>query len=301
MRTDTRIEYQDRVEAAVKFVLGRLDNPPSPIEIADHAGFSRFHFGRIFSLAVGESLAEFVRRLRLERAAWQLQNTDELVTDTAFEAGYESLEGFSRAFREEYLVSPSEFRQRRSQYRLQRPCGVHWCPDGMHSTPVLVLNRELHMEANIKMIDDISVVALRHVGPYNQIGQSYMKLVPWLMQHQISFTNGLGIFHDLPDAVPPHELRSDACVTVGADVKLPVEAENMNIRNDKVKGGEYAVAIYYGPYDGLGDAWARFGGQAVPKLGREIDWSVPAFEMHMNDCTKVAPEELRTDLYVKLK
>ena len=301
MRTDTRLEYQDRVEACVKFVLSRLDNPPSPIEIADYAGFSRFHFGRIFSMAVGESLAEFVRRLRLERAAWQLQHTDELVTDTAFEAGYESLEGFSRAFREEYLVSPTEFRQRQAQYRIQRPCGVHWCPDGKHSIPVLVLNSELQMEAKIETIEDIHVVALRHVGPYNQIGQAYMKLVPWVMQNQISFTNGLGIFHDMPDAVPTHEHRSDACVTVGPDVTLPADAAEMNIRLETVQGGEYGVGIYYGPYDGLGDAWARFGGQAIPKLSREIDWNVPAFEMHMNDCTKVDPKDLRTDLYVKLK
>ena len=39
MRTGTKFEYCERIEMAIEFILGRLDNPPTAVEIADHAGF----------------------------------------------------------------------------------------------------------------------------------------------------------------------------------------------------------------------------------------------------------------------
>lgn len=299
MRADTKLEYRERIEAAIKFVLSRLDNPPSPVEIADHAGFSRFHFGRVFSMATGEPLAEFVRRLRLERAAWHLENTDDLVTDVAIDAGYESLEGFSRAFREWFRISPSDFRQQPCRHEIQCPSEVHWCPEGRRSVPLLVISGESEMEARIENVDEINVVALRHSGPYYLIGSKFPQLNNWAVKHNVPFTAALGIWRDNPDAVAAQDLRSDACVVVDRGLELP-ETDGLDIRLDKVQPGEYAVATYYGPYEGLGDAWARFCGQAVPALGREIA-DAPSFEMYMNDCSKVKPEEIRTDLYVLLK
>jgi AraC family transcriptional regulator len=59
---------------------------------------------------VGETPVELLRRLRLERAAWQLGHTDRAVTEIAFDAGYETHEAFTRAFRANYNASPSGFR-----------------------------------------------------------------------------------------------------------------------------------------------------------------------------------------------
>jgi len=299
MRADTKLEYRERVEAAIKFVLTRLDNPPSPVEIADEAGFSRYHFGRVFSIATGEPLAEFVRRLRLERSAWQLENTDDSVTDIAFGAGYESLEGFSRAFRDLFRIPPSDWRSQPSRHEIQCPSEVHWCPEGRRSVPLLVISGESEMEARIEHIDDMCVVALRHHGPYYLIGDKFPKLNNWAVKNNVPFTAALGIWRDNPDMVAAQDLRSDACIVVSSDQELP-DTEGLDIRLDKVAAGEYAVATFYGPYEGLGDAWARFCGQAIAKLGREIA-EAPSFEMYMNDCSTVKPEEIRTDLYVLLK
>jgi len=78
--------------------------------LAERAYLSRFHFGRVFRRVVGEPPGEMERRLRLERAAHALRATSEGVTGIAFDAGYDSLEGFSRAFRRAYGLSPSRFR-----------------------------------------------------------------------------------------------------------------------------------------------------------------------------------------------
>ena len=95
--------------------------------LAERAYLSRFHFGRVFRRVVGEAPGEMERRLRLERAAHALRATTQDVTGIAFDSGYDSLEGFSRAFRRAYGLSPSRFRALPAPPpSLPGPSGVHY-------------------------------------------------------------------------------------------------------------------------------------------------------------------------------
>ena len=95
--------------------------------LAEQAYLSRFHFGREFRRVVGEAPGEMERRLRLERAAHALRATAQDVTGIAFDAGYDSLEGFSRAFRRAYGLSPSRYRILPAPPpSLPGPSGVHY-------------------------------------------------------------------------------------------------------------------------------------------------------------------------------
>jgi AraC family transcriptional regulator len=70
-------------------------------QLASVAAFSSIHFHRIFRGMVGEALKEYVRRLRLERAARNLERLDEPITQIAREAGFETHESFTRVLRRE--------------------------------------------------------------------------------------------------------------------------------------------------------------------------------------------------------
>ena len=109
MRAATAESYHRRLGRAVDFIVRRLDRPCSVEEVAAEAAFSRFHCQRMFRAMTGESIAELVRRLRLERAAWRLRQERFSVTDAALDAGYESTEAFSRAFRRGSGLSPSRY------------------------------------------------------------------------------------------------------------------------------------------------------------------------------------------------
>lgn len=100
----------------------------APGEIADRVALSRFHFHRVFKRILGETPGEMRRRLLLERAAWLLAKTAVPATEAAFEAGFESLEGFSRAFRKAFGVSPSRFASAGLPLWLASPNGVHFSP-----------------------------------------------------------------------------------------------------------------------------------------------------------------------------
>jgi len=88
----------------------RLEESADGDALARDAHYSRFHFQRMFRQITGETPSNCRRRLRLERAAYQLLHGDRSVTEIAFKSGFESLEGFSRAFRKAAGISPSHFR-----------------------------------------------------------------------------------------------------------------------------------------------------------------------------------------------
>lgn len=80
-------------------------------ELAEQAQRSPTHFQRTFAKLVGESPKRYDTRLRLEAAAMMLVCGDGAVLDVALEAGFDSHEGFTRAFKAHFDATPREFRR----------------------------------------------------------------------------------------------------------------------------------------------------------------------------------------------
>jgi len=98
--------YTERILGVLVFIHRNLDDRLPLEAYAKVAHFSPYHFHRIFRGMVGESLAEHIRRLRLERAAMRLRHTDWAIIEIALEAGYEAHEAFTRAFRALWGLQP---------------------------------------------------------------------------------------------------------------------------------------------------------------------------------------------------
>jgi AraC family transcriptional regulator len=75
------------------------------------AGYSVPHLHRIFSAHEGQSLASYVRRTRLERAGRKLQLGAVDIAEVALAAGYDTHAAFSKAFKQQFGISPSQFRR----------------------------------------------------------------------------------------------------------------------------------------------------------------------------------------------
>jgi AraC-like DNA-binding protein len=117
---------RDRLRELLDAVLdGTADGRAASLDaMADQAGSSPFHFSRLLSHATGEAPVTMRRRVMLERAAWQLARGAS-VTDAAFDAGYESVEGFARAFARAFGHPPSVPTTR---HQLPAPNGIHFHP-----------------------------------------------------------------------------------------------------------------------------------------------------------------------------
>ena len=112
---DKSIDYVARVNRAIDFILQHLDQPLKLEVVAKAAFFSPFHFHRIFRLLIGESINEFVKRVRLERAVALMsrksatERRQPSLTDIAFACGFASSSDFSRCFKQRYGAAASRF------------------------------------------------------------------------------------------------------------------------------------------------------------------------------------------------
>lgn len=298
MRQTTQGDHQERMLRVLVHIQRHLDDDLSLDELARVANFSPYHFHRVFRGMVGESVAEHVRRLRLERAAQRLKVGQEAVTNIAFDAGYQTHESFTRAFRAMFGRTPSEFRTEHRPVPLPTaPSAVHFAPDGEVTEFEACQAGGAEMDAEIKTLEPKRVAFMRHVGPYHEVGQVWGRLCQWagprgLMGPHMQM---LGLCHDDPEVTPLDKIRYDACITAGDGL----EAEG-DVGVQTIAGGEYAITVHQGPYEKLSETYAALCGQWLPAQGREPD-SAPSIEIYQNNPQTTPPKDLRTQVCVRVK
>jgi len=178
MKEETSEDYRTRMLRVLVHIQQNLDAPLPLEELAAIALFSPFHFHRIFRGLIGELVKEHVRRLRLERAAHRLRHTGQQITEIALDAGYQTLESFTRAFHRMFSQSPSEFRARHGVVAYgHAPSGVHFVAEGalesFHPAPV----KALPLEVRIEHLSEMRVAFARHTGPYEETDAAYERLM----------------------------------------------------------------------------------------------------------------------------
>lgn len=130
----------DRLRELLDAVLAEPNRTLDEMAGAAHA--SRFHFARTVSAAAGESPAALRRRVLLERAAWQLSEGVRVI-DAALAAGYDSAEGFSRAYTRAFGAPPSVHG------------AGHWLPstNGIHFHPPMSMWIEEQRTASSPLLE----------------------------------------------------------------------------------------------------------------------------------------------------
>lgn len=99
------------LNAALDYLEDHLEGPIDLEQVARRAHCSEYHFSRVFSFLAGIGLAEYVRRRRLTRAAFDLRDPQARVLDVALKYEYQSADAFARAFQAQHGVPPSRARE----------------------------------------------------------------------------------------------------------------------------------------------------------------------------------------------
>ncbi|MBK9205178.1 MAG: effector binding domain-containing protein [Candidatus Obscuribacter sp.] len=112
-----KLKYVNNVMTAFDFIESHLLDPDLSIkEAAKKAGFSEFHFSRIFCELVGESISDYLKARRLSQAAVELCSSSEAILVIALKYGFESQEAFTRAFKRLFGLNPGAYRKRHSPF-----------------------------------------------------------------------------------------------------------------------------------------------------------------------------------------
>ena len=107
------MENSELITKALSYIKNEYNQSEISIaDVASHAGFSSDYFNRIFFMHTGFNVMEYVRFRRLKNAARLLRTSDTDILNIALECGYETHESFSRAFKKQYGLSPTEYREK---------------------------------------------------------------------------------------------------------------------------------------------------------------------------------------------
>lgn len=103
------------IDKAVEYIDSRRNVGLTVEDVALNAGFSIDYFNKIFFERTGFNVMEYVRFRALHDAAYKLRMTDENILSIALDCGYGSHDGFTRAFKAQFDLTPSEFRENKSK------------------------------------------------------------------------------------------------------------------------------------------------------------------------------------------
>jgi AraC family transcriptional regulator len=277
-------------------VLGEIDSHlDESLELdrlAAVAAFSPFHFHRLFTAWMGETLGDYVRRRRLELAAQRLIAQPRLsVLEVALSVGFGSNEAFGRAFKARFGSPPTAWRESQVSNRDQAK--------SKHDQ-ALGDRRRNHGDMKVTLVDrqPTTVAYLRHVGPYGKPLLDFWTntVAPWMETNGLLGRPRYGISLDDPGITAPEQLRYDAAVEVPSNF-IGAGDHQMTV----VAGGKYAAGRFKGTGDQVGDAWAWLLRDWLPDSGMQLD-SRPFFEYYPIEAVyDPKTREFECDIFIPVK
>ena len=103
---DERIEAVQRMQ---DYIESNLEQDISMADLAKAAGYSPWYSYRLFQSLLHMTPAVYIRRLRLSKSALRLRDEKVKIIDVAFDLGFASVDGYTRAFRKEFGINPGEY------------------------------------------------------------------------------------------------------------------------------------------------------------------------------------------------
>ncbi len=265
-------------------------------ELAQMHRVSASTYQRAFSRLIGESPKKYSRRLQLEWAALLLLQSKASVLDVALESGFESHEGFTRAFSDHFGAPPKDFR--RQHARLAE--ATEHANLVQHLGPCIGLFRA-SLQASSPRRDSMNYDITRQTIPaalflyqeeriaHANIAEGLGRMLPAVFGHAMA--NGLQLLSP-PMAIYQEWGPGMVTLQAGLCVKEASEAEAYSIA--QLPEGPAAVTIHTGPYDGLGDAHA-----AVEQFLHQQSWKQAgaAREIYLTDPGEVPdPKDWKTQI-----
>ena len=282
MRTITYNDYTQRINKVVAYINDHLDESLDLKTLAEVAALSEFHFHRVFKALKGESIGAHISRLRIEAAARLLRYSALSIEDIAFNIGYEAPAALSKAFKNQYGITPTKYRTNKDIYIMKKE----------------IINPDLALKApKIMELEPKNLIYVALTGEYGTLdyGKAYEQL--WaVVKSQKLFTKGIEsicVSYDDPKITEASLQRSE----VSLAIHKPAHPEG-EVSCKSLSGGKYAVFFYQGSYSHLAavdDAAMRWVVESEYKLRDE-----PLFEKYLNDSRRTPEEKLKTEVYIPI-
>jgi len=279
-------DYMERINKVLLYIDEHLDEKLDLETLASVSCFSAFHFHRIMRAHLNESLGSYIIRQRMQIAAHLLQHSGKPVAVIAYEVGYETPSSLSKAFKNHFGVSPSEYREK----------GMVLKRDD-RNVLFNLKETDMSLKPEIRHMDEMKVIYVQAIGAYKNVGTAWESLCHFAGPRGLlgPQTKMFGLSHDDPDVTETSKLRYDACIVIDQDMQPEGEVGIKTVR-----GGDYAVFLHKGAYSDLKRSYNDIFRNWLPQSNRELGDAAP-IEIYLNDPEKVKPEDLLTEICIPLK
>jgi AraC family transcriptional regulator len=283
----TKAAYAKRFYAVLAYIDANLEGDLSVKTLSQVAHFSAFHFHRQFTGYVGVPVARYVQLMRLRRAAHRLVSPqDYSVLEAALDAGFESPEAFSRAFRRSFGMAPGVFSR--------QPNWQVW----NESFVIPHHSRSIIMQVQIVEFAEVRVATLEHHGAPAKLNESVRKFIDWRMasgQSPVASSRTFGIPYNNPDTTPPDEFRFAIC----GEIHEKVRANATGVSEMIIPAGRCVVVRHVGSPDHIGETIYPIYRDWLPTSGEELR-DHPLFFHYLSVYPETPQDQWLTDIYIPL-
>lgn len=239
-------EYIGSINRAIDYIHENIDKSLTVEEISDYCCFSKYYFNRVFKSVVNESIYSFIKRLKLEAAAFKLRtNEQRSITDIALEAGYSS-SNFATAFKDYFGISASDYRRSR-----EVPMKDSYLSVLEHIKSVKKQQdffERLDSKIKIKQLPSMTLEYERFIGNYFDLSESWHRFcIEASSRHILNESNKfIGISYDDPLITDENRCMYDMCVKVD-------KVKSINVH--RIEQGLYACYDFYDRLENLAKAF----------------------------------------------
>lgn len=283
-RTSTIEEYKKQINIIIEYINNNLDKPVDLAELAEISHFSPYHFHRITRAFIGEPIGAYILRVRLETAAKLIRYTDLPVSEIAYKVGYDVPTSLSKAFKQQFGISPLEYRTNK-EFRIMK-----------------TEKKDIQLDIKGPKIMDLptkKAIYINLTGQYDNLdfSGSWQRLWQFVKEYKL-FSFGmehLAIYYNDPKVTESDKLRTDICLVIKKEAK-----PQGDIGVKEIKGGKYAMFLYKGAYSNLDAVYDAIYSQLLPEKGLRLrDYN--GFEKYLNHPDKTKPEKLKTEIYIPVE
>ena len=261
--------------------------------LAKVAGYSPYHFCRIFKIHIGESALSYATRLKLERAVKEISQNKKSVIEIALDAGYQTPTGFLKAFKSRFGTTPTNYRQ----------------------DNFIKSNKYKDIDMNIPEIvtrEEVTVIFTRELGDYKKSSHTaWDKLTQKLTDVRKKFEKrppqtpmnigpdkgeAFGLCHDDPNVTDQANIRYEAAIAWNKEDILELKKYDFEIKS--IRGGKYAKVFYLGASNGE-KSW--YGLYAWVEKNGYICRDEPPFEKYLNCSIETDIEKFEVEVHIPIE
>lgn len=294
-RIDTILDYRKRINLAMQYIQEHAGEVLEVKTIADVASFSPFHFHRIFAACVGETLADYIKRIRMKKAA-SLVIAGCKIEDVAHQTGYGSSSAFGKVFRETYGIVPSVFKKVTEGGTWEHPTMISNSKSKtlINDPPRIIEEPARTLLFIRKPICKIGFMNENIGKAANAAFESWFHILD-LYRLRSTVSKKLGVIRGTHSITQPWYY--DAGVVLAEDVF--VLAAQDEIQRCEIAAGKWAVFLHKGPYNTLWQTWNWIFRYWFWKSGMAYRNSI-SHEVYLNYKQVSSQKDYLTEIYIPI-